>query len=349
MAKKHIKEYAYWREISNEWSINCYTGGVCDLLEKQGHKVQEYELWTIGGGFDLQAGFDEYGAPEILFDVFHIVRQFLKHYNCELIREAIDFAHLKDDLKRRLAKEQLLVWVNSKHMAYSDLYYSNKGYVHAIILNEYSPVTNLARITDKLIVSAPPWSCQADLHFNELYRALHDTVSTTSPLYIDIMGYFYALKDNGNNRKIDDEVINSYLFKMTKKMLSKISAGDSAIIRYSENCLSHIERVNDEEKQWMLMRMNDNIKTLYVLPNRNMLKKVFGHLRVKPLLSRILSEKINDVIMDWTTLANLCLKCSVSKNMKGLSTMPESFEKVRKTEDTLWTTLYQVMEENYET
>lgn len=343
---KGIKEYEYMREISEEHSINCYTGGICTLLKNLGYEIKEYELWTLGNGFDFLEGYDEYGAPEILFDVFSIVKRFLKVYNCELIRERIDFDNLKEELTKRLEIQNNLVWVNSKHMAYSDLYYSNKGYVHAIVLKSFCKEKNLIQVRDDLIVSMPPWSCTADLHYDYLYKALHDTVITESPLYIDIMGYFYTIKVKEDPIVINQDMIRKYLHKMTIKMVEDIKNNNSPIIKYSENCLRYMKSADDEKIQWMLRRMNDNIKTLYVLPNREMLKNVLSHIELEESTYLQLVEKLDTVIKEWITLANLCLKCSVSKNMKELSnTLPSSFEKVKCTEDIFWNFLYQIMEE----
>jgi hypothetical protein len=278
MPKFEIADYPYFREIYSEVSINCYTGCVQSLLKAKGISIPEYIIWTLGRGFTLSEGEDEYGDPAIFFDQFQIINEFLRIYNCRLDSYDIQYDHFDQQLTSFLDdKRQLLVWVNSHHLIYSDLYYSNKGYLHCIVLESINKEKKLVRVRDNLIVSMPPWSCVADLPFEDLLKAISDRVRLPME---DVMGVIHTLSIEKEPPNITAKLLRDSLQSTCSQIVADINRDKSVIIKYGEHCCQYIEKASNDKKLWMLCRINDYIKTLYVLPNRIALGNVLENIEL---------------------------------------------------------------------
>jgi hypothetical protein len=341
MTKSETADYPYFREIYPEVSINCYTGCVQSLLKAQGIHIPEYIIWTLGKGFILSEGEDEYGDPAIFFDQFQIVNEFSKIYNFKLDSYDIQYDNFHQQIVSFLdKKKQLLVWVNSHYLIYSDLYYSNKGYLHCIVLESINHENSLVRVRDNLIVSVPAWSCIADLPFEYLVKGVSDRVRL--PLE-DVMGTFHTLTIEKEPPNITTKLLRDSLQSTCSQIVADIYHDKSVIIKYGERCWGYIEKSDDDKKLWMLGRINDYIKTLYVLPNRIALGKVLENIELNCEDYNELKARLNDVLTSWTILANLCLKCYVSKRTRDLDMLPGCFEEVKKSEEIFWVNLNKIL------
>lgn len=325
--------YGFYREIYKEHSVNCYTGSICEIFKINNHPIDEYILWTVGRGFQFTEGVDEYGDPQIAFDLFRTVDRFCEKYGCKLKMHELNIKNIPTQIATALENDYLMVWANSKYLQYSDLYYSLSGYLHAIVLENIVADSALVRVRDSLIVSNPAVSCIADLPMEMLEKALIDKVRTPE---FDVMGKYITIHLGQPLNQFTKNDLAKYLLQNAMDILEEYQQNGSIIIKYFNRCKKEISSNDNSRIFWVLRRITNNVKTLYIMPNRLLLYKLFEALGMNDLAYERLIVSLNYVMLKWKTIANFCLKCSLKGDFEGVDQMEHYFLEVDKAENKFW-------------
>lgn len=330
-------DYEFYRKFDDEAAINCYTGCFCYLLQNEGVQINEEDILLIGKGFSFRSGLDEYSKPLLSFDLFETVKRFNLWFGCKMEKHSFNKNNDIILLTSLLEKKNVLVWVNSKYLKYSDLYYSQKGYLHAIILKDV--YGEFVRVKDRLIVSTPTVSCETDLSLDNLQRALHDIVTIPEG---NFMGEYITLDIKSRINAISEELLRKKLLEVANTNLNQYNlkiSSHSAIYDYFLLCRNYLIEGGEKRKE-MLQRMNTNIRTLYCIPNRKLIYKILMQINL-PLKCTIL---LNELIKTWDTLAYYCLKLSLREEDKQLENLERYFKSVESIEKKFWNCIKENLE-----
>lgn len=330
-----MNSYIYYRKFEEHPAINCYTGSISFLLQNEGLDIKEEDILLIGKGFSFRAGYDEYNTPLLSFDLFGTVQRFCEWYDCVIDKIPFTKQSCIDILDGILKTKDVLVWVNSKYLEYSDLYYSQRGYLHAVVLEELFE-KQLVRVKDRLIVSTPPTCCEADLSVDNLIKAMSDIVTIPEG---NFMGEYIIINKIGSTVSVDSLLLKTLMYENSKINLQQYNQTNrSPIYMYFLSCRQVL--VGDqEEKNWMLKRMNTNIRTLYCIPNRKLIYKVLDRIGVDSNAYELLDK----VIKAWDTLAYFCLKLSIKEEENQLMKLEHYFSEVEKKEFNFWKYLNDIL------
>lgn len=328
--------YSYYREIYPEAAANCYTGSVSRILKLYGKDVSESDIWIAGKGFRFKEGIDDYGNPRLSFDLIQTVDAFCNRCGCKLDLDAVNPCDFEQQLEEHLKTKSLIIWVNSKHLKYSDLYYSEDGYLHAIVLEKMIE-KDIIRVQDSLIVSTPAVSCVADFHILDLKKAVLDFLETPE---LPVMGkYLYLKIENSELLSIDSYFRMKNLYYNTIEILDSHQNQNSDIMRYYGRCKKRLLTNNLNTKIWHLHRISTIIKTLYVLPNRKLFYKIIPSLQLEKEDEEQLLQSLEELIKNWLILANYCLKCAVQSDIKGVNELYHYFNMANEGENKFWSVM----------
>ncbi len=334
-------DYSYFRRIYPEAAANCYTGSLSELFRMYGNEVEEYIMYIVGNGFRFFEGIDEYGDPKIFYDLIKMAETFCYKSGCSLEYIDIDNFGAKKQMLDILKNKHLIVWVNSKHLQYSDLYYSQEGYLHAILLEKIiSP--ELIRIRDSLIVSTPSVNCIADFHIDLLEKSILDQLE--KPELFDVMGRLILLNINENNPiKFHKDFLITNLYNSSLEIIEDFNNDNSAILKYCRNCEIALEEGDVNRKIWLLQKINRSIKALWVIPNRKLFYKILPSLNLNKNDEEKLLQNLEELINGWIILANYCLKCSVQSDFHGLDLLGHYFLKANHGEEIFWNQMVDIL------
>ncbi|PCG84409.1 hypothetical protein CIB93_19425 [Streptomyces sp. WZ.A104] len=174
-------------------AVNCLTGGYSALATVLGRPVAEQAIFERGNGYLFQAGLDEGGYPEYIFPVEEAGALGMTRSGFKVHTIPIEPAAMGDQLVRLLAEfKGVVVWVNTAHLGYADVYTGNAPYLHAVLIEGVSEDLRHVDVLDTLVVGPKPFSCRARLSIEDLVRATTDHIRTESH---DGMGFFYAATD----------------------------------------------------------------------------------------------------------------------------------------------------------
>jgi hypothetical protein len=327
--------YPHRRETLPDVTVNCYTGGIVTLLARAGHAIDESLIFTLGEGFGFRAGLDEYLQPEIGFDLVGTAARFAARYGCELREHPFPANAPLPALRQLFAGDGargVIAWANSAHMLYSDLYYSSSGYLHAIVIDTVDETRGLATVTDNLIVSMPPTSCVAELPLEALVLGLTARVSTP---HVDLMGSVTTVHTSTPASPIDGATLRLSLARNAAQLLGG-EAGTQELLRYAASCRAAIDGADDIALPGVLRRINDMIKTLYVLPSRNLLQKTLHAAAQDEVTRDVLTLRVKAAIESWTILGNLVLKASVTLRRRELEAFEGRVAAIVDAEAALW-------------
>ena len=336
-------DYPYFREIYPGSYSNCYTGSVSEVLKMYSNEIEEYVIYILGNGFQLFEKMDEFGDPKIYFELVKMVDIFCDKIGCSLEFEDVDHINTKkqvlDSLKNK-NRINIIVWVNSKHLQYSDLYYSTSGYLHAIVLEKIiNP--ELIRIRDGLIVSTPAVNCIADFHIDLLERSINDNLET--PEVVDVMGKLIFLNINGDKiKKLDIPFLINKLYNDSIKIKDDFKDEDSVILRFYKRCATALAERDTIQKQSLFIRINKIIKALWVIPNRKLFYKILPDLNLNENDEKKLLQSLDNLLNEWMILATYCLKCSIQSEMDEDS-LSYYFSKANQGEEIFWNNMVDVL------
>lgn len=325
-------DYPHHRRDLPRPAINCYTGGIAHLLAQQGSPISESLIWSLGEGYLLRAERDEFEVPELRVDMFDIVDRFAAKTGTEILRPAVDRERRLEQLAALTAEGSVVAQTNSKHLRYSDLYYSSAGYLHWVVIESVDPRAGTARIVDTLIVTRPPRACEADMPIGDLLAALTTQVSASPAGELD--KYVLARAPDGLLESAARQLKSSLRASASEVLAAHIV--DSPILAYAASCSDRMARLEGDPLRIFLRRINDNINTLHVMPNRNLLLKSLVEAAAPAELDRAVVEAATAVSLSWKTLANLCLKASITLSRTDLARFQACVDHVDRDELRFW-------------
>ncbi|KZN63272.1 hypothetical protein N473_17745 [Pseudoalteromonas luteoviolacea CPMOR-1] len=322
-------------EISDV-SINCYTGSVKKAIEVHDYDLLEDDLWVLGNGFYFSSYDNEYGVPEFGFEMEDITQKFFKKLNIKYKYIDLNTEEIKSTLNHLMSNYKGIVqWTNSKHLSYSDLYYSSKGYLHAIFI-EGQDSNNNYNIIDSLVISATPSACKTTMEPKRLEQAITDTIEGYAYYQNKCLVIVDAEGASNINKNLLLESIKESCLSITDNYKK-----DSSIKKYSNRITEYMRDLEDDEKANFLRRIVDNINTLYVVPNRKLLSRS---------LTRIMGDdyeqiknEFDSVFFQWKAISNLCIKCSITLSEEDIDRISERFALAEKAEIDFWSALSKIL------
>lgn len=322
------KEAMIKTQYYKESNINCYTGSICKLLRFYNINVKEEDIWLWGRGYKFIANYDENGKPQLAIDIYKLVDRYLNQKGFVIKR--VPFSkNITSQILEFLEDKPVIVWINSKYLKYSDIYYGQLGYLHAIELEKYNSMKSEVIVNDSLIVSIPPISCKCIMNINELLPGLTDIVSTD--LYDD-MGYIYYLV-NTHVVKEESELSATECFRLSSdEIISNMDSKGSSILSYYNACMMYAS-TNSKD---IYERMNINIKQLYALPSRYLLRLVVDKYLVDKNSHDIIYSLLDKIINQWKVIAFSCLKNSRTHKENDSDLLKNAFLKVDSLETDMW-------------
>ncbi|TQF02410.1 hypothetical protein E6W39_09185 [Kitasatospora acidiphila] len=182
-------------ERYDDVAVNCLTGCYSALAGMLGRPVPEQAVFERGGGYLFQAGLDEAGYPEYIFPVEEVGSLGMTRSGFGMHKEPIDFTDPGRQLADLLARFRgVVVWVNTAHLRYAEVYRDNAPYLHAVLIEDIAADRSHVTLLDTLVVGANPFACRARLTLTDLVGAAGDRIKSDAH---DGMGYFYAAADEG--------------------------------------------------------------------------------------------------------------------------------------------------------
>ena len=177
-----------------ETAVNCLTGSYSVLAGIAGRPVEEQAVFERGDGYLFQAGLDESGYPEYIFPVEEAGALGMTRSAFRVHKEPIDFNATGSQLAALLERYRaVIVWVNTAHLNYADVYRDNAPYLHAIVVDGISSDHGHLEVHDSLVVDPKPFSCRAVVTLDDLIRSAADRIRSEAH---DAMGFFYAVSDD---------------------------------------------------------------------------------------------------------------------------------------------------------
>ncbi|MEU0148238.1 hypothetical protein ABZ119_20100 [Streptomyces sp. NPDC006288] len=181
-------------ERYEQTAVNCLTGSYSVLAAVAGRAVEEQAVFERGDGYLFQAGLDESGYPEYIFPVEEAGALGMTRSAFTVHKEPVDFdapgAQLEALLRRHRA---VIVWVNTAHLNYADVYRENAPYLHAVVVDRIADDHSHVEVHDSLVVDLKPFSCRAAVTLDDLVRSAGDRIRSEAH---DAMGFFYAVSDD---------------------------------------------------------------------------------------------------------------------------------------------------------
>lgn len=332
MSTKEV--YPYFREINSGGAANCYTGSLCEVMRLTGTEIKECFIYLFGNGFKFNAIIDEFGDPKLFTNLFKTVDVFCKKYGITLEFRDINHTNAKRQILKVLQNRPIIVWLNSKYLKYSEYYYSQEeGYLHAIAIEKVMN-TNLVRVIDSLIVSAPIVNCKADFAIEYLEKALFADIEKPEALGVTEKIITLTGK-NTISESFEKSILRNNMYKNCIEILEDYKVDKkSAIMIFYNFCQEAFKKGDDKRKIWLLQRINKIIKTIWVIPNRKLLYLIIPELKLAKKEEEVLINCLNCMIDEWLVLASCCLKCSVQT--QKIYMLEEYFIAVDQSEKIFW-------------
>ncbi len=333
--------YNYHREIYSGGSANCFTGSMCKVMKLNGINIKEHIIYILGKGFKFYEEIDEFGNPKIFTKFVKMIDNFCEKYGIEM--KAIDVidSKIKEQIFNILKEKNIIVWLNSKYLKYSDFYYSqDEGYLHAITLEKIIN-KNLIRVIDSLIISAPVINCVADIEYKYLEKAILTDIE--EPDIKNVTKKLFTLTPKESIlTNIESKILCESLYENSVEILKDYEQDKpSAIMKFYIDCKSALDNGDESRKIWLLQRINRIIKVLWIIPNRKLLYEVILDLNLEKQEEESLLSSLEAMITNWLVLANCCLKCSIQT--KKIDMIEEYFIDVENSEKDFWIKLEKIL------
>lgn len=333
--------YPYFREVYPGASANCFTGSLCEVMWLTGVEIKEYIIYLLGNGFKFYSSIDEFGDPKLFTELIKTVDNFCEKYGYFLEYTYMDEVNTRKQILDVLENQHIIVWLNSKYLKYSDFYYSQEdGYLHAIAL-ERKISSEIIRIIDSLIISAPAVNCVADFELKYLQKALLTEIE--KPEIVNVTKKIITLARRKNTPMvIDNTILRKNLYSNSIEILQDYGAEEvSAVIEFYRFCKDALSIGDKERNVWILQRINRIIKTLWVIPNRKLLYSIIPDLDLEKGEEDALLRCLDDMTTNWLVLANCCLKCSVQ--LHKIDMLEEYFIEADKGEKIFWSQVKDIL------
>ncbi|MDX8525910.1 hypothetical protein RFM68_15470 [Mesorhizobium sp. MSK_1335] len=309
-------------------AVSCFSNGVAYILNRlTDFEYREFELLLYGSGFLLKSGYDEYGFPELVFDVILSCEESLSRFDGELVRrhasEALGASYIKELLNDI---GPLVAWVNSSHLNHSSVYNTRESYIHAFVIKEYVSEGDCFAIFDPLIVDRYPVCCHTYIPSASLDRALFDYASGRE--MAPELGTLYGVKAEQPIRFSGD--IGREVSRQAQAVMNEMMYRD-AIPLFHASCMERFDLV-DKTGVAAGKRLFGHINTYFVVPS-------LLHVR-RALLTggyqKSCRDDLDALIASWRELAYLSLKYDKTRQSEVLEKIDNKFSLVARRSQDLW-------------
>ncbi|MGJ8626365.1 MAG: hypothetical protein ACSHXB_05325 [Sulfitobacter sp.] len=318
-------------------AVNCFTSGLVYAINANSNAaIKESDLLVFGSGFQFRSDYDEYGFPEIIFDVIQTSVDAVARLGARLNKDYVDTngGWLEQLLGLMKARGQIIVWVNSTHMKYSDVYFKRSPYLHAIVLKSFSVEKQEFSLFDSLIIDRQRKSTHATISVSDLEKALFDQIQGNE--LAPEMGTVFSCSDL-DQLKIPQN-INADIIRQIKANRT-VAMHKDAVRLYREYCMPF---VLDAQKNRVeaSKRLYDHIFTLFIVPS-------FFHLRTAMNDCGFPSKAIDELDaleQVWRELGILALKFERTEMDILIPRISKKFQLIEERTDAFWLSLEKASE-----
>jgi hypothetical protein len=313
-------------------SINCFTGGLVQLLRRHGVAAREPQLLELADGYLCHAGFDEWGDPEYRFDVPSVGLRGCARLGAGMMAVDLGGADWLDAL-RSLAQERrgAVIWVNTHRLTYDTFYSDNPAYMHALLVTEVDVDQGRVRVHDPLVVDRERYACEAWMTTEDLRLAITDGASF---YWAELMGIAHAVGslDPVPTETRPVETLRALAGQAQRRRA--VPAHRDAVANYCSACMDRFT-ADDGRVGAAARRLFDHIYVLYILPGLELLRYSLCAAAASPPTLKGLDALVGH----WRALGLLALKFEAMGSPKVLERIQERFASVSAAEDAMWSSL----------
>ncbi|WP_103503894.1 MULTISPECIES: hypothetical protein [unclassified Streptomyces] len=329
-------------EQYEETAVNCLTGGYAALTGVLGRPVAEQTVFERGDGYLFQAGLDEAGYPEYIFPVEAAGALGMARSGFTVHAEPIDADRAGPQLEELLRRfKAVVVWVNTAHLRYADIYTSNPAYLHAVLIEGISDDHRHVEILDTLVVGPKPFSCRARLTAQDFLGAVTDRIRTESH---DGMGFFYAVTDDlagadGSDGSVPaaEDAAGAELRGALARQAERYFAEErfhTAIRRYEELCAQCFADT-PERSAVGARRLFHHSSVLYAVPSLTLMGRSLADAGAGEECFAL----HDDLLRHWRAMGVLALRYEATRAPSVLDRVHQRFDQIDRATAQLWKSL----------
>ncbi|MFJ5309824.1 hypothetical protein [Streptomyces sp. NPDC088350] len=310
---------------------NCFSGSFQRLALLPDRQVEEAAIMEAGDGYLLQAGLDERSCPELVFGVESVVLSGLASLGYETRDVAIKPDEWREQLHGLLSEHAgAVVWVNSAHLDYADVYSSHPGFMHAVLILEQSEDLRQLKVFDSLVDERSRYSCVAWTTDTAFEGAILDRIYSKS---LDHMGRFHTLVAAPAPAADSRNIAVSGLLRQSEAFRTN-SCYFNAVHEYRLLCRDAMASTEDIAKH-AARRLFDHVNVLYVLPGLKLLDQSLRRAEAPEHISDLCQALMDD----WRVLGLQSLKFEATSSRSIADRIDERFERLSTATAQLWETL----------
>ncbi len=316
-------------EYQDTDAVNCFTSCVVYLVNETGKaQISEEDLLIYGQGFQFRSNLDEYGFPEIIFDVIETSKTAIDRMGgnlCkDLIKENTDWLGVLTELL--VERAQIIVWVNSSHLKYNDVYFKRKPYLHAITLKGYNAALDEFEIFDSLIIDKRKRSTHASISRLDLKTALFDEIQGNE--LAPEMGAVFSICNAHKMGK--QSTLQAEIARQVEANIN-VEQHRDCITHYHEYCMSFFLN-SDKDRPTAARRLFEHISTLFIEPSFYHLRNVLDELE----LGDDVLDHLDGLIQLWRELSILALKFEITEAEVLIPRIEKKFGLIEAQTNILW-------------
>ncbi|MEV6960721.1 hypothetical protein AB0M97_16295 [Streptomyces sp. NPDC051207] len=327
-------------EQYDETAVNCLTGSYSVLAGIVGRPVEEQAVFERGDGYLFQAGLDESGYPEYIFPVEEAGALGMTRSGFTVHKEPIAFDAPALQLEALLERHRaVIVWVNTAHLNYADVYRDNNPYLHAVVVRGIAADHGHVDVHDSLVVGPQPFSCRAVVTMDDLVRSAADRIKSDAH---DAMGFFYAVSDDfgaagpadpaaaAGEGLPDSAELSGALTRQAERFFAEARFRE-AIRRYQALCEECFTGPS-ERAAFGARRLFHHASVLYAVPSLRLMAR---SLRVAGASERSLALH-EEATRHWEAMGVLALRYEATTAPSVLKRITQRFEQLDGVTENLW-------------
>lgn len=319
-------------ERYDETAVNCLTGSYSVLADIVGRPVGEQAVFERGDGYLFQAGLDESGYPEYIFPVEEAGALGMARSAFTVHKVSIDFRAPGTQLAALLKQHRaVIVWVNTAHLNYAEVYRDNAPYLHAVVVDGIAADHGHVQVRDTLVVDLKPFSCRAMVTLDDLVRSASDRIRSEAH---DAMGFFYAVSDDmtafPGEGQPDGRELNDVLTRQAERFFTEDRFRE-AIRRYQALCEECFAGPPERATRGA-RRLFHHASVLYAVPSLKLMARSL-HAVGASEYSLALHK---DAMRHWEAMGVLALRYEATSSPAVLSRITQRFGLLDEVTVKLW-------------
>ena len=316
-------------------TVSCFTGCVTRVVcRDRGDTFRETDLLSFGSGYQMRCGFDEYGFPEIIFDVLKTCEDALSRLGGRSIKQYVhQDEHWFNQIMQAMAERgHAIVWLNSSFLEYSETFYRRPPYLHAILLESYDTGTESFEIFDSLVFDHGRKSIGARMSRQALKNGLQTLIAGNE--LAPELGTFYTVeppRTDAATLNISQEVLR----QARENVINPLHA--SVVQDYGRLVLASLAEDGLDRKH-AARRLFDHINTLFIIPSSVNLRKDLSVGGFPPAIQ----AEAEELEKRWQHLAVMALKFEVTLGAALLPKIEAKFDEIERLHTAFWAKLSQM-------